>query len=83
MKIEVIESKGSTYKALFVNVLEAVKACGMNGKVILVNDIQTILKYGVKSTPALIINGAVMMAGRLLPPEEIAKLLQQHIPPFT
>jgi len=80
MRIEVIESKGSENKGLFINVLEAIKASGINGKVELVNDIQTILKYGIRATPALVVNGVVMIAGQLRSSEEIIKLLQQHLP---
>jgi len=83
MKIEVIETSGKVRKTLFGNVLEAVKACGINGKVVVVRDIQTILKYGIKSTPALVINGVVMFAGKLSSPEEIVKLLQQNLSTFT
>jgi protein-disulfide isomerase len=80
MKIEVIETKGTGNKGLFINVLEAIKACGINGKVEMVNDIQTILKYGIRATPALVVNGVVMVAGQLRSSEEIMKLLQQHLP---
>jgi protein-disulfide isomerase len=83
MKIEVIESIGKARKNIFGNVLEALKACGLNGKVVVVNDIRTILKYGVKSAPALVINGIVMFAGKSLSPEEIIKLLQQNLSTFT
>ena len=83
MKIEVIETIGKVRNTLFGNVLEALKACGVNGKVVLVNDIRTILKYGVKSAPALIVNGIVMCAGKSIPPEEIIKLLQQNHSTFT
>ena len=80
MKIEVIETIGKkVYHSLFGNVLEAVKACKLNGKVVMVNDIKTILKYGVRSAPALVINGIVMFAGESLPTEEIIKLLQQNL----
>jgi predicted thioredoxin/glutaredoxin len=80
MKIEVIESTDKKIrKTLFGNVLEALKACGMNGKVMMVNDINTIFKYGVKSAPALVINGIVVFAGTSLPTEEIIKLLQQNL----
>ena len=79
MKIEVIETIGTVRKSLFANVLEAVKACGISAKVVVVKDIQTILKYGVKSTPALVLNGIVMFAGKSLSAEEIIKLLQQHL----
>jgi len=83
MKIEVIETIGKVRNTLFGNVLEALKACGVNGKVVLVNDIKTILKYGVKSAPALIVNGIVMFAGKSMSPEEIIKLLQQNHSTFT
>ena len=79
MKIEVIEAIGKVRKTLFGNVLEAVKACGINGKVVMVNDIRTILKYGVKSAPALVINGIVVFAGTSLPTEEIIKLLRHNL----
>ena len=83
MKIEAIETTGKVPKTLFGNVLEALKACGLNGKVVVVNDIRTILRYGVKTAPALIINGIVMFAGKSQTPEEIIKLLQQNISTFT
>jgi protein-disulfide isomerase len=83
MKIEVIETIGKVPKTLFGNVLEALKACGISGKVVVVNDIRTILRYGVKSAPALIINGIVMFAGKSKSPEEIIKLIQQNLTTFT
>lgn len=80
MKIEVIETIGKrVYSTLFGNVLEALKACGLNGRVVAVSDLKTILKYGVKSSPALVINGIVMFAGKSLPPEELIKFLQQNL----
>lgn len=79
MKIEVIETIGKVQRSLFGNVLEALKVCGINGKVEIVNDIGTILKYGVKSAPALIVNGMVLFAGQSRTAEEIARLLQNNI----
>ena len=72
-----------SYKSLFGNVLEALKSCGLNGKVVLINNKNAIMKYGVKAAPALVINGVVMFAGKSLPTEEIVKLLQQNLTPFT
>lgn len=83
MNVEVIESLGKVRKSIFGNVLEALRACGVNGKVVLVNDLQTILKYGVKSAPALIVNGIVIFAGKSMSPDEIIKLLQQNLSTFT
>lgn len=79
MMIEVVETDGNTRKNLFGNVLEALKACGVNGKVVVVSSAKAILKYGIKSAPALIINGIVMFAGNSQSPEEIIKLLQQNL----
>jgi hypothetical protein len=83
MKIEVIENIGKVRNTIFGNVLEALKACGVTGKVVMVNDIKTIMLYGVKSAPALIINGIVLFAGSSLPTEEIIKILQQNLSTFT
>jgi len=78
MKIEVIETIGKKVNSKFLgNAFEAIKACGMTGKVVVVRDINTIMKYGITSTPALVINGVVMMTGNLPSPEEILKFLQQ------
>lgn len=83
MRIEVIETVGKKTSALFGNVLEALKTCGVNGKVVMLSDMNTIVRYGVKSAPALIINGMVIFAGKSLPTEEIVKLLQQNLSPFS
>ena len=82
MKIEVIENIGEVRRSVFGNVLEALKACGINGKVVVVNNAKTILRYGIKSAPALVINGVVLFAGKWQTPEEIIKLLQQNISTF-
>ena len=83
MKIEIIGDKDRTKSTtLFSNTLEALKSCGVDGKVVLVNDIQTILKYGVMLTPALVVNGIVLFSGRFGSLEEITVLLQQSLPFF-
>ncbi|MDD2737037.1 MAG: thioredoxin family protein [Desulfuromonadaceae bacterium] len=80
MKIEVIEAIGKNVNRAFLgNAFEAIKACGITGKVVVVKDIKTILKYGIKSTPAIVINGVVMFAGNLPSSEELLRLLQQNI----
>ncbi|MDA8414118.1 MAG: thioredoxin family protein [Desulfobacteraceae bacterium] len=84
MKIEVIMDRGKKVSRTFLgNAFEAIKACGINGKVVVVNDIQAILKYGIKSAPILVVNGVVVIAGNLLSQDEIIKALQQHLSTFT
>ncbi len=83
MKIEVVETIGKVRKTIFGNVLEALKACGFNGKVEIVSDLATIIRYGVKSAPALIVNGMVLFAGQSRTTAEIMKLLQNNISRFS
>jgi protein-disulfide isomerase len=84
MKIEVIMERGKKVSRSFLgNAFEAVKACGITGKVVVVNDLPAILKYGIKSTPALVINGAVVIAGNLMSQDELIRALQQHLSSLT
>jgi len=84
MKIEVIEPSGKNVNRAFLgNAFEAIKACGITGKVVVVRDLKTILKYGITATPALVVNGVVMFAGSLPSAEELLKLLQQNISTFS
>jgi predicted thioredoxin/glutaredoxin len=84
MKIEVIESPGKHVSKSFLgNAFEALKACGITGKVVVIRDIRTIVKYGVISTPALVINGMVMFAGNSPSMDDIIALLRQNLSTFT
>ena len=84
MKIEIIETIGKKVNNDFLgNAFEAIKACGITGKVVVVRDIKTILKYGIKSTPALVINGIVVLVGNFPAQEDILKLLQQNLHNFS
>ena len=55
---------------------DAVKELGVDAAVIKVQDIKTITNYGVLMTPALVVDGVVKVAGKLLKVEEIKKLIQ-------
>lgn len=80
MKIEVIMARGKKVSREFLgNAFEAIKSCGLNGKVVVVNDFETILKYGIKSTPTLVINGVVIIAGNLLSQEDVIAALQKYL----
>jgi protein-disulfide isomerase len=84
MKIEIIMTRGKKASRSFLgNAFEAIKACGINGKVVVVNDIQAILKYGILSAPTLAINGVVVIAGNILSQDDIIKVLQQHLSSLT
>jgi small redox-active disulfide protein 2 len=73
MKIEVLGMGCASCKKLYQSVLEAVKQSGKEVQVAKVEDIQKIMTYGVLSTPALVIDGVVKVAGKIPKPEEIKK----------
>ena len=83
MKIEILGTGGTICKSLFCNALEALRASGRNGRVVIVKDIRKIMRYGVVATPALVINGVVMFSGRMGSPEEIVALLHRNLSTFV
>ena len=62
-------------KTLMTNVEAAVKALGIEAQVEKVEKITDIIKFGVMITPALVVDGQVKSAGKVLSSEEISKLL--------
>lgn len=58
------------------NVEQAVAASGVEAMVEKVSDINQIISFGIMVTPALVVDGEVKSVGKVLAPEEVAKLLQ-------
>jgi protein-disulfide isomerase len=52
-----------------------VKQSGKEAEVVKVEDIKKIVAYGVMSTPALVVDGVVKSAGKLVSPQEIIGML--------
>jgi small redox-active disulfide protein 2 len=75
MKIEVLGTGCAKCKTLYEAVQAAVKEKGVAAEVIKVEDIPSIMKYGVMSTPALVINGRVIFSGKTASAGEIAGML--------
>lgn len=75
MKIEVLGTGCAKCKALFENVKKAVEESGKNVEIVKVEDIPSIMKYGVMSTPALVIDGEVKFSGKLASVAEIMGML--------
>ncbi len=57
------------------NAEEAAKLAGVEALVEKITDINQITAFGVMMTPALVVDGEVKAAGRVLSPQEIQKLL--------
>ena len=75
MKIEVLGPGCAKCVQLYDNVNKALAMSGQEAEVVKVQDIPSIMKYGVMSTPALVIDGKVQFSGKLATPEEIRGML--------
>lgn len=75
MKIEILGMGCPKCKKLYDNVLEALKLSGKNAEVVKVEDLEKITEYAVMTTPALVIDGEVKSAGKVVSPDEIKKLI--------
>ena len=74
-RIQVLGTGCPKCKTLTANAEAAVKALGIDATVEKVEKIADIMKFGVMMTPALVIDGQVKSAGKVLSAEEIGKLL--------
>ncbi len=75
MKIEVLGTGCSKCKSLYENTKKALEESGIAAEIVKVEDIPTIMKYGVMSTPALVIDGRVLFSGKIASVSEIKGLL--------
>jgi len=75
MKIEVLGIGCSKCKTLYEAVKTAVKEKGVEAEVVKVEDMPSIMKYGVMSTPALVIDGKVVFSGKTASATEIKGML--------
>jgi small redox-active disulfide protein 2 len=64
MKIEVLGTGCAKCTVLYDNVKAALAELGRDAEVVKVQDIPTIMKYGVMSTPALVVDGTVKFSGK-------------------
>ncbi|BCR36491.1 thioredoxin family protein [Mariniplasma anaerobium] len=76
MEIKVLGSGCPKCKLLEKNVVDTLKTLGKEAKVEKVTDYAEIAKYNVMSTPALVVDGKVVLTGRVPNPVELAKLLK-------
>jgi len=72
MKIEILGTGCAKCKTLYENAKKAVEESGKSAEV---EDIPSIMKYGVMSTPALVIDGKVKFSGKVASAAEIAGML--------
>jgi small redox-active disulfide protein 2 len=75
MKIEILGTGCAKCTTLYDNVKAALAELGKDAEVVKVQDIPSIMKYGVMSTPALVVDGQVKFSGKAPGVAELKGLL--------
>lgn len=75
MKIEILGTGCAKCHKLDELVREIVKESGVSAEITKVDDIKKIMGYGVMTTPALVIDGQVKVAGKIPSVEEIKQMI--------
>ena len=77
MDIKVIGSGCPDCNRLHANTLEALDELGMEATVTKIGDLLEIVKLGVLSAPSLMVNGKLVVSGKVASKKEIVKLLKK------
>lgn len=75
MEIKVLGTGCSKCKTLEKLTNQAIEELNISADVIKVEDIMEIMEFGVMTTPALVVNGKVMVKGKLPSIKEIKEIL--------
>jgi len=75
-KLQILGTGCPKCKKLTENAEAAVRELGVSAEIEKVTDIQEIVKHGVMSTPALVVDGKVKSVGKVLTVKEIEALLK-------
>ncbi|MDT8900333.1 thioredoxin family protein [Anaeroselena agilis] len=76
MKIEILGMGCQKCNNLYENAKQAAVELGLTPEIVKVEDIKEIMKYGVMTTPALVVDGIVKVAGKVPGKEEIKGYLK-------
>ena len=74
-KIQVLGSGCAKCKELFDHADQAARELGLEYEIEKVTDVSTIAGYGVMTTPALVVNGEIKLAGRVPSAEQLKAVL--------
>ncbi len=76
MKIKILGTGCAKCKKLYAEAEKAVAGSGVAAELEKVEKVDEIMKYGVMTTPALVINDEAKASGRVVPASEIASWLR-------
>ena len=75
MKVEILGTGCPKCKQLTANAEEALKELNLQAEIVKVTQIDKIIEYGVMMTPALVIDGKVVSAGKVLTKDQVKDLI--------
>ena len=75
MKMEILGTGCPKCKQLTANAEEALKEINVQAEIVKVTQIDKIIEYGVMMTPALVIDGKVVSAGKVLTKDQVKNLI--------
>jgi small redox-active disulfide protein 2 len=78
MEIKVLGTGCSNCKTLEKSVINALAEMNYDADVVKVEDIQQIMTYGIMRTPGLVINGTVVVSGRVPSVKEIKEIIEKN-----
>ena len=78
MNIKIIGSGCPDCSKLYDNTLAALRELGLEAEVEKIGDLIEIVKLGVMSAPSLMIDGKLVVSGKVASQKEIVKLLKKH-----
>ncbi len=79
MEIKILGTGCAKCKQLEKTVREAVDEMGLDAEVEKVTEFSDIMAYGIMSTPGLVVNGEVRLAGRLPKLAEVKSILERSL----
>ena len=74
-KIQILGTGCPKCKLLHANAETAIQTLGLEAQIEKIEKIADIMKFGVMSTPALVVDGQVKSVGKVLSPDDIKKYL--------
>ena len=75
MKMEILGTGCPKCKQLTANAEDALKELNVQAEIVKVTQIDKIIEYGVMMTPALVIDGKVVSAGKVLTKDQVKNLI--------
>ena len=78
MDIKIIGSGCDDCSRLYDNTIEALQELGIQADITKVGDLIEIVKLGVMQAPSLMVDGKLLVAGRVAGKKDIVKLLKKH-----